>query len=46
MGPRDHTTVLHGAEKIKSLVDIDPQLRRDLLEIKAMLYERAAVITH
>lgn len=46
LGPRDHTTVLHGAEKIKSLVDIDPQLRRDLLEIKAMLYERAAVITH
>ncbi len=46
MGPRDHTTVLHGSEKIKALVDTDPQLRRDLLEIKAMLYERAAVITH
>lgn len=46
MGPRDHTTVLHGSEKIKTLVDTDPQLRRDLLEIKAMLYERAAVITH
>ena len=46
MGPRDHTTILHGSEKIKALVDTDPQLRRDLLEIKAMLYERAAVITH
>ncbi len=46
MGPRDHTTVLHGAEKIRSLVDTDPQLRRDLMEIKAMLYERAEVITH
>ena len=46
LGPRDHTTILHGAEKIRMLVDTDPQLRRDLLEIKAMLYERAAVITH
>lgn len=46
LGPRDHTTVLHGYEKIAGLVDTDPQLRRDLLEIKAMLYERAAVITH
>jgi chromosomal replication initiator protein len=46
LGPRDHTTVLHGYEKIAALVDTDPQLRRDLLEIKAMLYERAAVITH
>lgn len=46
MGPRDHTTILHGSEKIRALVDTDPQLRRDLLEIKAMLYERAAVITH
>ena len=46
MGPRDHTTILHGSEKIRGLVDTDPQLRRDLLEIKAMLYERAAVITH
>ena len=46
LGPRDHTTVLHGYEKIAGLVDTEPQLRRDLLEIKAMLYERAAVITH
>ncbi len=46
MGPRDHTTILHGYEKIAGLVDTDPQLRRDLMEIKAMLYERSAVITH
>jgi len=45
MGPRDHTTILHGYEKIAGLVDTDPQLRRDLLEIKAMLYdERSAVV--
>ena len=46
MGPRDHTTVLHGAEKIATMVDSDPQLRRDILELRAMLYDRAAVITH
>lgn len=42
MGPRDHTTVLHGCEKIAGLADTDPQLRRDLMEIKAMLYDRQA----
>ena len=46
LGNRDHTTILHGYEKIAGLVEIDPQLRRDVLEIKAMLYERADVITH
>jgi len=46
LGNRDHTTILHGCEKITGLVEIDPQLRRDVLEIKAMLYERADVITH
>ncbi len=42
MGPRDHTTVLHGYEKIALMVDTDQQLRRDILEIKAMLYEGIA----
>lgn len=46
MGSRDHTTVLHGYEKISGLADTDPQLRRDLLEIKTMLYDGSAVITH
>ena len=46
LGNRDHTTVLHGYEKISGLVEIDPQLRRDVLEIKALLYERADLITH
>ena len=45
LGNRDHTTVLHGYEKIAGLIDIDPQLRRDVLEIKAMLYEQSPVIT-
>ena len=42
LGNRDHTTILHGYEKIAGLIDIDPQLRRDVMEIKAMLYEPAA----
>lgn len=46
LGNRDHTTVLHGYEKIASLIETDPQLRRDVLEIKALLYQRADVITH
>ena len=46
IGSRDHTTVLHGYEKISGLADTDPQLRRDLLEIKTMLYDGSAVITH
>ncbi len=41
LGNRDHTTILHGYEKIAGLIDVDPQLRRDVLEIKAMLYEPA-----
>ena len=41
LGNRDHTTILHGYEKIAGLIDIDPQLRRDVMEIKAMLYEPA-----
>jgi chromosomal replication initiator protein len=46
LGPRDHTTILHGFEKIAALVETDPQLRRDILEMKAMLYQRADIITH
>ena len=37
---------MHGCEKISGLIDLDPQLRRDVLEIKAMLYAQAPVITH
>jgi chromosomal replication initiator protein len=46
LGNRDHTTILHGYEKIAILVETDPQLRRDVMEIKAMLYDQSAVITH
>lgn len=39
LGNRDHTTVLYGYEKISSLLETDASARRDMLEIKAALYE-------
>jgi chromosomal replication initiator protein len=39
LGNRDHTTVLYGHEKITSLLETDTAIRRDILEIKAFLYE-------
>jgi chromosomal replication initiator protein len=39
LGNRDHTTILHGYEKINSLLETDASLRRDILEIKAALYD-------
>jgi chromosomal replication initiator protein len=38
MGNRDHTTILYGYEKIAEKYDTDPNVRRDILEIKAALY--------
>ncbi|MGQ9586513.1 MAG: chromosomal replication initiator protein DnaA [Anaerolineae bacterium] len=38
LGGRDHTTVRHGCEKIRSLVETDPQVRRDWLAIRERLY--------
>lgn len=40
LGDRDHTTVLYGCEKIEELLDVDPTLRREMLEIKARLFEQ------
>lgn len=39
MGNRDHTTILYGVEKISSLIETDAVTRRELLEIKANLYD-------
>jgi chromosomal replication initiator protein len=38
IGGRDHTTVLHGWEKISRLTEQDPNLRRDILRIREQLY--------
>jgi chromosomal replication initiator protein len=41
LGNRDHTTVMYGCDKIEDLMETDPTLRRQVLEIKARLFERA-----
>jgi chromosomal replication initiator protein len=41
LGGRDHTTILYGYEKIASLAETDPEIRRSVMEIKSALYEPA-----
>jgi chromosomal replication initiator protein len=43
LGGRDHTTVLHGCEKVASQVEEDEQLRRELLAIREALYQGKTV---
>ena len=40
LGGRDHTTVLHGFRRIEKLLDTDPDVRRDLMEIRAAIAAR------
>jgi chromosomal replication initiator protein len=42
LGNRDHTTVLYGCNKVEDLIETDPSLHREVLEIKAQLFEQAA----
>lgn len=39
LGNRDHTTILHGYEKIAGLIETDEKVRREVLQIKAVLYD-------
>ncbi len=39
LGGRDHTTIMYGCEKIAREVEINSATRREVLEIKARLYE-------
>ncbi|MDP2743946.1 MAG: chromosomal replication initiator protein DnaA [Dehalococcoidia bacterium] len=41
LGGRDHTTVLYGCDKIGSEINIDSRLRREVLEIRRVLYPSA-----
>jgi chromosomal replication initiator protein len=41
LGGRDHTTILHGCEKIAGQIEADDQVRRDWLAIKEKLTEGA-----
>lgn len=43
LGDRDHTTILHGYDKISGLMETDEKVRRDVLQIKAALYESSPV---
>lgn len=40
LGGRDHTTVMHGWEKIASLIEQDDRLRREMLSIREMIYSK------
>jgi chromosomal replication initiator protein len=43
LGGRDHTTVLHGCEKIATEIEINPELNRQVTELRNRLYEPARV---
>jgi len=44
LGGRDHTTILHGCEKIGTQIETDEHLRRDWLAIRQALMERASTL--
>ncbi len=41
LGGKDHSTVLHGYQKIASEAEISPALRQDILDIREALYKSA-----
>jgi len=40
LGGRDHSTIIHGYEKMSALINTDPSLRRALYDIKESLYSK------
>ncbi|MFZ5919124.1 MAG: chromosomal replication initiator protein DnaA [Chloroflexota bacterium] len=38
LGSRDHTTVLHGYERIAALIEEDPKLRSEIMTLRERLY--------
>jgi chromosomal replication initiator protein len=40
LGNRDHTTIIHGHDKISEMMDTTPSVRQDLLAIKSLLYNQ------
>ncbi len=40
LGKRDHKTIMHGCQKISSDINNDPELRRDVIEIRERLFSR------
>jgi len=41
LGGRDHSTVLHGINKVQAEIEADAQLRKDVLAIRELLYASA-----
>ena len=41
LGGRDHSTVLYGHDKIEEAIEVEDQLRREVLAIRERLYEQA-----
>jgi chromosomal replication initiator protein len=42
LGGRDHTTVMHGCERISEMLEQDPDLRREVVRLRQRLYNGAA----
>ena len=42
LGGRDHTTVMHGWEKIATQIEQNNQLRREMLSIREILYQQVS----
>jgi len=42
LGGRDHSAILRGYEKIVNYINISPQLRRDILDIRESLYSKTS----
>jgi chromosomal replication initiator protein len=40
LGGRDHTTIMHGWEKIASQIEHDDRLRREMLAIRETIYSQ------
>ena len=38
LGGRDHTTVIHGIERVKERLEVEDQLRRDVMSVREQLY--------
>lgn len=41
LGGRDHSTIMHGYEKIRGLITEDDSLRREIISIKDVMYQLA-----
>lgn len=44
LGGRDHTTVMHGCEKIAQLLETDERLRRQVTELRDQLYGERVLV--